>query len=122
MAQTATHHAINYVEFTVTDLGRAKSFYSAAFGWLFTDYGPTYAGIQGINEGDPEMGGLLLADRPRGHGGPFVILYSHDLNASADAIRDAGGTVTSGPYEFPGGRRLHFNDPDGNELGVWSEV
>ena len=41
----------------------------------------------------------------------------------ADAIaqvRAAGGEVVSGPYEFPGGRRFHFTDPAGNELGVWS--
>jgi uncharacterized protein len=25
------------------------------------------------------------------------------------------------PYEFPGGRRFHFLDPSGNELGVWAE-
>ncbi|GAB3106519.1 hypothetical protein GCM10027055_00930 [Janibacter alkaliphilus] len=37
-----------------------------------------------------------------------------------EAVRQAGGTVTDGPYEFPGGRRFHFHDPAGNELGVWS--
>ena len=26
-----------------------------------------------------------------------------------------------GPYEFPGGRRFHFLDPSGKELGVWAE-
>jgi hypothetical protein len=40
------HHAIDYVEFTVTDLEQAKRFYTQAFGWRFNDYGPEYAGIQ----------------------------------------------------------------------------
>ena len=40
------HHAIDYVELTVTDLEQAKRFYSEAFGWRFNDYGPEYAGIQ----------------------------------------------------------------------------
>lgn len=114
---TNTHHAINYVELTVDDLEKAKAFYRDAFGWEFTDYGPTYAGIKGP---DGEVGGLTEAPVPRPQGGPFVILYSIDLEASAAAIREAGGVITEGPYEFPGGRRLHFTDPSGNELGVWA--
>jgi predicted enzyme related to lactoylglutathione lyase len=38
------------------------------------------------------------------------------------AVEQAGGTVTEGPYEFPGGRRFHFTDPSGNELGVWAKA
>ena len=53
-------------------------------------------------------------------GGPLVLLHSADLNETQRAIVDAGGVVTQGPYEFPGGRRLHFTDPTGNELGVWA--
>ncbi|HJN14415.1 MAG TPA: VOC family protein, partial [Armatimonadota bacterium] len=42
-----THHAIDYIEFSVVDLAEAKRFYGAAFGWEFNDYGPDYAGIKG---------------------------------------------------------------------------
>jgi predicted enzyme related to lactoylglutathione lyase len=37
MAQSSAHrhHGIDYVELTVTDLERAKRFYSEAFGWRF---------------------------------------------------------------------------------------
>ena len=111
-----THHAIDYIEFTVHDLAAAKRFYAAAFGWGFTDYGPTYAGIQGPED---EVGGLRQSEEPR-RGGPLVILYSTDLEASLDAVRSAGGTVVQEPFDFPGGRRFHFRDPSGNELAVWS--
>ncbi|KJQ54811.1 VOC family protein [Microbacterium sp. SA39] len=37
-----------------------------------------------------------------------------------DGIAAAGGTILQLPYEFPGGRRLHFADPSGNELGAWA--
>ena len=37
------HHAIDYVELTVSDLEQAKRFYTQAFGWRFNDYGPEYA-------------------------------------------------------------------------------
>ena len=33
---------INYIEFKSTDLQKTKAFYGEAFGWSFTDYGPTY--------------------------------------------------------------------------------
>jgi uncharacterized protein len=55
-------------------------------------------------------------------GGPLVILYSDDLEASAEAVTAAGGTVVEPISAFPGGRRFHFADPAGNELAVWSET
>lgn len=33
---------INYVEFKAHDFEKIKAFYSTAFNWTFTDYGPTY--------------------------------------------------------------------------------
>jgi predicted enzyme related to lactoylglutathione lyase len=114
------HHAINYVEFTVTDIAAAKSFYAAAFDWQFNDYGPEYAGIRSPHgKSAPELGGLRQDQQPR-TGGPLVLLYSTDLDKSVQAVRDAGGRVVAGPYDFPGGRRFHFTDPSGNELGVWA--
>ena len=112
------HHAIDYVELTVTDLGEAKRFYAEAFGWTFTDYGPDYAGIR-TPRGEAEVGGLR-AGKDAKPGGPLVLLYSADLDQSVEAVRNAGGRVVNGPYAFPGGRRFHFTDPSGNELGVWS--
>ncbi|MFT4087712.1 MAG: VOC family protein [Gordonia sp. (in: high G+C Gram-positive bacteria)] len=114
------HHAIDYVEFSAPDIGASKDFYSTVFGWEFVDYGPEYAGFKGPNTGgDPdhrtEAGGLA-ADGPST---PLVIVYSDDVDASLDAVVAAGGTVITGPYSFPGGRRFHFTDPSGNELAVW---
>ena len=113
------HHAIDYIELTVPDLAAAKRFYADAFGWEFTDYGPQYAGIRD-GSGAPEVGGLAVGAEVR-TGGPLVLLYSADLDRTLTAVTSAGGRVVNGPYEFPGGRRFHFRDPGGNELGVWSE-
>ena len=116
------HHAIDYVELTVTDLEQAKRFYSEAFGWRFNDYGPEYAGIQSPQGASaPEVGGLSTGQEVRA-GGPLVLLYSTDLDRSVEAVQHAGGQVVNGPYAFPGGRRFHFTDPSGNELGVWAEA
>jgi predicted enzyme related to lactoylglutathione lyase len=110
------HHSIDYIELTVTDLAAATRFYAAAFGWRFNEYGPGYAGIQGNGR---EVGGLRL-DTKVTAGSPLVLLYSQDLDATLAAVRAAGGRIAQEPYEFPGGRRFHFCDPSGNELGVWS--
>ncbi|MDJ0396070.1 VOC family protein [Rhodococcus sp. G-MC3] len=112
------HHRLNYIELSVTDLAAAQAFYSGAFGWEFNSYGPEYAGIVG-SDGN-EVGGLLQVPEPKPAGGPFVLLYSDDLDGSVAAVTAAGGTVVNGPYGFPGGRRFHFTDPSGNELGVWA--
>jgi uncharacterized protein len=117
MSTLHTHHAIDYVEIIVTDIDAAKAFYAAAFGWSLVDYGPDYAGIQGDGK---EMGGLRRDSEVR-PGGPLVILYSEDLERSAEAVEAAGGKILEPIYSFPGGRRFHFADPAGNELAVWSE-
>ena len=114
------HHAIDYIELNVSDLPATRSFYEAAFGWQFNDYGPEYAGIRAA-DGEGEVGGLNATATPS-PGGPLVMLYSDDLDASVSAVEGAGGAVTNGPYEFPGGRRFHFTDPSGNELGVWAKA
>ena len=114
-----THHAIDYIEFHVTDIEAAKRFYGAAFGWEFNDYGPEYAGIRHKN-GDGEVGGFSLAEKVSGGGGPLVVLYSDDLEASYKSVKAAGGKITKEPFDFPGGRRFQFSDPSSNELGVWA--
>jgi predicted enzyme related to lactoylglutathione lyase len=115
---THKHHTIDYIELNVEDLAASKAFYEQAFGWQFNDYGPDYAGIRDLTD-DDEVGGLGVG-RPPGPGGSLVILYSDDLEASVAAVERAGGTVTEGPYEFPGGRRFLFTDNSGNQLAVWT--
>lgn len=113
-----THHTIDYIEIPARDVAASRAFYGAAFGWDFNDYGPDYAGIKGP---DGEVGGLAATEgADGGAGGPLVLLYSDDLEATAAAVLAAGGSIVRPAYPFPGGRRLHFTDPTGNELGVWT--
>ncbi len=114
---TNVHHSIDYVELPARDLAATRGFYEKAFGWAFNEYGPQYAGIQSPS-GEGEVGGLDGTAGPERRS-PLVLLYSDDLDASVEAVRAAGGTIVQEPYEFPGGRRFHFTDPSGTELGVW---
>lgn len=111
------HHSIDYIEFTVSDLEESKSFYSEVFGWEFTDYAPVYAGIKGS---DREVGGFTVGEVVQG--GPLVVLFSNDLEATLSAVKKANGIVVKEPFDFPGGRRFHFLDPSGNQLAVWGSV
>ena len=115
--ESSIHHGIDYIEFAVTDMAESKRFYAAALDWTFNDYGPDYAGIQ--RQGG-EMGGFRV-DTTVTTGGPLVVLYSNDLNGTLAKVREAGGRIVTEPFDFPGGRRFHFQDPSGNELAVWSE-
>jgi uncharacterized protein len=117
-ASSHVHHAIDYIELTATDVAEAKRFYGAAFGWVFNDYGPDYAGIKGQGR---EVGGLCKGASVRA-GGPLVILYSRTLDDTVSKVKEAGGRIVKETYAFPGGRRFHFSDPSGNELAVWSEA
>lgn len=96
-------------------LDSVKAFYSAAFSWSFTDYGPTYSAF------DEGIEGGFQTDGKEASAKPLPVLYSEDLEASVKSVENAGGTITRPIFSFPGGRRFHFVDPAGNELAVWGE-
>lgn len=110
------HHKINYVEFPAKDLEVVKKFYGDCFGWKFTDYGPEYAAF---NDGNLD-GGFFKGGEPAN--GALVILYSEKLEASKAIVEKNGGKIVKEIFEFPGGRRFHFEDPAGNELAIWSDT
>jgi predicted enzyme related to lactoylglutathione lyase len=104
---------LNYVELPAQDVAVTKAFFTAAFGWSFADYGPTYAATQ---SGETDLG--LQGDRAEWPSAPLPVIEVCDLEASEAAVTAAGGTVTQPIFSFPGGRRFHFRDPNGNELAV----
>ena len=111
------HHTVDFFEIPVLELAGSKAFYAAAFGWTFRDWGNDYADIQGAGL----AGGLRRVSAPPVTGGPLVILYSNDLEASERAVSAAGATIVA-HHEFPGGKRFHFVDPSGCELAVWTRT
>lgn len=119
MTKPQQDRRIDYIEFNVSDIARAKAFYGAAFGWSFTDYGPDYCEFS-----DGHMKGGFDASEPPANvtGGPLVILYGDKLGELQKSIEAAGGKIVKPIFEFPGGRRFHFTDPEGYELAVWSDA
>ena len=89
------HELINYVEFPSKDLEVTKAFFLAVFGWRFV------ASTE--------------------HGSALIVFYSNDLERTEQKITAAAGEIIKPIFPFPGGRRFHFSDPNGNEYAAWSD-
>ena len=103
----------NFIELPARDLAAAKRFYSSVFGWDLTDFGPSYACTL---TGDVDVG--LQADMVEAPKAPLAVINVPDLEKSLAAVESAGAAITRPIFSFPGGRRFHFLDPNGNELSV----
>jgi predicted enzyme related to lactoylglutathione lyase len=108
---------LNYLELTSGSAARSRDFYTAAFGWDFTDFAPTYSATTtddtdiGLTEGaDPDAAPML------------PVIEVEGLEAALDAVVAQGGSIVKPIFAFPGGRRFHFRDPDGHMLGVWERA
>ena len=115
MSTRGKDRQIDNIEFNVGDITRSKSFYGAAFGWTFIDYGPTYTEFS-----DGRLTGGFTTGEPVRPGGALIILYADDLDSTQQRLKQLGAVIIRQTYEFPGGSRFHFTDPDGYELAVWS--
>lgn len=114
-----SHEKINYVELPARDIEAAKTFFSTLFGWTFVDYGTEYCAFYeaGLN------GGFYKSDKESStdSGSALMVFYSNDLETTQEKIEALGGTIKRATFTFPGGRRFHFCDPNGNEYAVWSD-
>ena len=107
---------VDYVELpsaTAHELTRA--FYSKAFGWDFSNWGPTYSAT---SNGTTDVG--LQGDPAVALAAPLPVIRVDDLEAAFDAVSNAGGVIAKPIFSFPGGRRFQFIDPSGSELAVWT--
>lgn len=116
MGTSGNDNRIDNIELAVSDIARSREFYSKAFGWTFTSYGPTYCEFS-----DGRLTGGLAKGGPINPGGPLVILYANDLAEAQRRLEDAGAKIVKPVFSFSGGRRFHFHDLDGYELAVWSD-
>ncbi|OEU61166.1 MAG: glyoxalase [Desulfobacterales bacterium S5133MH16] len=114
------HEKINYVEFPAKDIEATKAFFTTVFGWSFVDYGPEYTAFsnEGIDGGFFKSNLIVSTE----NGSALIVFYSKDLEQTQAKIKSAGGSIIKPIFSFPGGRRFHFADPNGNEYAVWSDI
>lgn len=109
---------IDYVEIPVTDLKKARDFFSALFGWTFQDWGDEY---MSFNDGRFD-GGFRRSNEPAPASGVLVVFFSEDLERDLLRVQELGATISQPIFSFPGGQRFHFVDPVGTEYAMWSVV
>ena len=118
--KTMPHHEkINYIEFPAKDIDTAKAFFATVFDWSFVDYGPDYSAFANAGIDGGFYRSTLSASTETGSA--LIVFYSGNLEQTQTKIETAGGSIIKPIFSFPGGRRFHFNDPNGNEYAVWSD-
>jgi predicted enzyme related to lactoylglutathione lyase len=118
-----------HFEIQVDDIERAKTFYTAAFGWAFQDFGQMtgspYWGITAGAEGEPGINGGLL---PRSGAAPaagsganaFVCTMGvADFDDTERKILAAGGQVVLPKLALTGmAWQGYYLDTEGNTFGI----
>ncbi len=107
----------SYIELPSRDIDKARSFYAALFDWKLAGYGPSYACTTfGQAGGGVDLG--LQGDPDEATAAPLPVISVADLDAMLSRVGDLGGTVSRPVFAFPGGRRFHLIDPNGNEIAI----
>ena len=99
---------LNYLELPVTETARAKAFYGAAFGWAFSDFGPSYAAT---TTGDTDVD--FQADDLQKTAAALPVIEVADVAAALAAVEAAGGRATMPVFAFPGGGGFISRTPMG---------
>jgi predicted enzyme related to lactoylglutathione lyase len=131
MEEAEVVHMSKVVHFEIQadDIERAKSFYAAAFGWTFEDYGhvtgsPYWGVIAGPDDEPGINGGLqqrsASAPGPEQGTNAFVATVSvDDYDATEQRILDAGGRVALPKMALTGmAWQGYYLDTEGNTFGI----
>lgn len=119
MATPEKNNHIDYIEFPAPSeesLRATKQFYGTVFGWEYKDWAPSYSDTSGSG-----LASGINSDPGQRPPAPMVVLYSAALEETRDKVKAAGGKIVKDIFPFPGGRRFEYQDPAGNQLGVWSD-
>jgi predicted enzyme related to lactoylglutathione lyase len=112
---TNRHGEWVWFELLTTDADAAQRFYGDVAGWTARSSGTPGMDYRLLSAPDGEVAGLMK--QPEGmNGGPVWLGYVgvDDVDASAQAIEAAGGTVHMPPTSMPGvGRMAMLTDPQG---------
>lgn len=97
----------NWNELYTPDQAAANAFYTQMFGWTCPDKVPM--GDLGdyifIAVDEEQIGATMTAPPGAPHGWQFYFGVA-DIDAAAERVKAAGGTVIMGPHEVPGGERV----------------
>lgn len=110
----------SWIDIGVPDIAAAAAFYGAVFGWTCDDLGPDAGGyamfrLRGLDVAG--VGPQQVPDSP-----PFWAVYMSvaDVDATAAAVAEHGGTIVVPPMDvMEEGRMAVFQDPTGVFFSAW---
>lgn len=111
-------HSICHIEWSSTDLVRAKAFYGGLFDWKFEPWGDDYVLF---SPPDGVGGGIAKTDKvvPGEHPPVFYVLVD-EIEPYLEKAKDVGGRVNVPKSELPNmGWYAVLADPDGNAVGLF---
>ena len=121
-------NAAVWFEIPVSNLEKAKAFYSEVTGYSLKDevMGPNktavfgYSGTDDMNASD-SVSGHLYEGKPAPKGtGNTIHLAVGNVDEALKRVVPAGGEVVSDIIAIPAGRFAYCLDPDGNSIGLFS--
>ena len=111
----ASTQGIKVVLHPVSDLARAKRFYTALLGVPPQADSEYYVGF----EVQGQHIGLVPGGGPQGMTSPVAYWHVPDIEAKLTEVTAAGATVKEPAHDVGGGRLVAtVSDPDGNVLGL----
>jgi uncharacterized protein len=111
---------LSHIAINADDVPASLSFYSAVFGWRFTEYFPGFFRMEGVHE----VRVVAVQQRrdllPSGPTTGFECTVAVDDIAATIALAvEHGGSVLAEPATIPGGGELVWlADPGGNVVGA----
>lgn len=110
---------VRFFSIMADDVARARRFYEAVFGWSFEDWGPPGfylirgAGLEGSLHARQE------ALTGTGYRAFEITIGVDDVDAIAQKVTAAGGTITMPKMRIETvGSLIYFDDTEGNRVGA----
>jgi predicted enzyme related to lactoylglutathione lyase len=110
-----------WVDVSSPDMDRTRAFYSGLFGWeaqVIPD--PEAGGYTFFTLDGQSVGAAGPTTGPHQHPAWTTYVCSADADATARAVKEAGGEVVMEPMDvFDQGRMAVFRDPTGAHVSIW---
>ncbi|MFC9927224.1 VOC family protein [Streptomyces sp. NPDC127190] len=112
--------APNWLDLGTPDTAAAAAFYGAVFGWEFQSAGPDAGGYGFFTLDGKVVAGIGPLTEEGAVSSWTVYFHTPDADATAEAVKRAGGRVRVAPADvFSAGRMAQFTDSTGADFAVW---
>lgn len=112
----------SWVDVTATDIDAAVAFYEGLFGWRAGEAGEAEetGGYRMLSQGEAAVAGIMPVQSEGQPAAWTSYVTVADVDATADAVKSAGGSVMIEPMDvMTAGRMAVFTDPAGAVFAVW---